>query len=189
MVDEERLEIRPENGAAPDIDLANAGGWTQGTGPDLNDHHIYNVLSDADQGSLSEYGTAVMTNPTPSWRDSPATPEGTRNMAQPGDSALSLLAPAYVASVLVPSPDPSRYSDITVNLTLPGHPLGRGFVMNFAEKLPDGSQVLRSYGEGNGLAQSSSMPWGGYTDQNLNQPTWRAWQAEVHRDVAYYGGR
>lgn len=177
------VQISPENGAAPNISVPNAGGWTQGTGPQYGDSHVYNVESSANSGTLAEYGSEIAGNPTPGRADYPASVGGTRNAAQPDNGLLGLLQPAYVMSVLVASPDPSRYSDITVNLTLPGHPLGRGFVMNFVERLPDGSQVIRSYGEGNGWVQSQSAAWGSVVDQNLNQPVWRAWQAQINRGV------
>jgi len=177
------IQIAPENDAAPDITVPNAGGWWQGTGNQYPDHHTYNVESQANGGTLDQYGSEIQGNPTPGYADDPATVGGTRNSAQPDNGILGLIAPAYVQSVIVASPDPGRYSNITVNLTLPGHPLGRGFVMNFVEVLPNGTQVLRSYGEGNGLIQSQSTPWGGFVDRNLNQPTWMTWQSEINRRV------
>jgi hypothetical protein len=63
-----------------------------------------------------------------------------------------------VRSYSIPSPDASKYTDITVNYTIAGeHKLNEGFVVRFGEIGADGSVTLRSYGEGNSWRQGGDM--------------------------------
>lgn len=52
------------------------------------------------------------------------------------------------------SPNPAKYSNITVNYTISGvHTLDEGFVMRYAEKGSDGKTIIKTYGEGNAWKQ------------------------------------
>jgi len=85
-------------------------------------------------------------------------------------------------SFALPSPDPSRFSDITVNYTVANaHSLDEGFVMRYGEKQQDGSTALRSYGEGNAIYQNMVLEpyWGSKVQQ--------AWQ--VNQEQIIQGAR
>lgn len=62
-----------------------------------------------------------------------------------------------VRTFLVTSPDPSKFTNITVNYTVAGqHGLNEGFVMRYGEIGATGT-TLRSYGEGNNWRQNMSL--------------------------------
>jgi hypothetical protein len=98
-------------------------------------------------------------NPTPG-KDAPASASGTRNNVGhlvPFDGGTN-----FVRSYSIPSPDPSRYTDIIVNYTISGeHAMEEGFVMGYGEKNSRGTITLRNYGEGNAaeMAPSISFIW------------------------------
>jgi hypothetical protein len=83
-----------------------------------------------------------------------------------------------VQSFRVESPDPTKYTDITVNYTIEGkHGLTEGFVMRYGEIGPDGNITIRTYGEGNAWEQSPLLErfwkpqiervWKGVDDETL----------------------
>lgn len=104
----------------------------------------------------------------------PASPGGTRNNV--GNIPV-LDGPNYVRSFSVPSPDPSKYTDVTVNYTISGeHKLTEGFVMRYGEINSNGTTTLRSYGEENNFRQNESLKplWG-----PMVQDTWQ----QNHREI------
>ena len=90
----------------------------------------------------------------------------------------------YVHSFFVRSPDPQRFTDITVNYTVSGrHKLTEGFVMHYGEIGRNGV-TLRSYGEGNNWHQNMHMKfiWGPRVEQvwqhNQREIIEQAWSGE-----------
>jgi hypothetical protein len=45
-----------------------------------------------------------------------------------------------------------------VNYTEPGYILNEGYVVRYGERAADGTIVLHSYGEGNGMVQAEGVP-------------------------------
>jgi hypothetical protein len=113
-------------------------------------------------------GEAIRTNPTPG-RDVPATRTGTRNDV----GALPTMGEQnFVKSFSVPSPDPTRFTDITVNYTIAGeHGAEEGFVLRFGEVGPDGNITIRSYGEGDAWRQTQALQgvWGAQVESIWQQ--------------------
>ena len=106
---------------------------------------------DASAGMIEEAATA---NPTPGNNDDPATGEGTWNdvgrIARQGHNP--------VTSYTIPNPDDPERAMI-VNVTLPGHELHAGYIVQFVEVDPTtGATVLHVAGEGANLSQSNWNP-------------------------------
>ena len=118
--------------------------------------HTYDVATASALTNSSAVGQGIANLPTPGPNNAPATPGGTVNNAgripTAGDSNL-------VRSYSVKSPDPSRYTDITINYTISGaHGLSEGFVIRYGEiSSSNGAITLRSYGEGNNWRQAMSQ--------------------------------
>jgi len=152
VVKDGQIYIQPENKSVPAISpFPNTVGAT-GVGPSDRSFHTYNVQTNSSL-SGAQAGEGFKNNPTPG-NDSPASPNGTRNNVGPiptaGDNN-------YVRSFTVASPDPARYTDVTVNYTIAGeHGLAEGFVMRYGE-IGEGGTVLRSYGEGNNWRQNPAL--------------------------------
>lgn len=170
VVKDGQIHIQPENKTVPSIaPIPNTVGAT-GVSPSDTSFHTYNVQTNSSlSGTQAEDGFKY--NPTPG-NDRPASPNGTRNNVGPiptaGDNN-------YVRSFTVASPDPARFTDITVNYTIAGeHGLAEGFVMRYGE-IGDSGTVLRSYGEGNNWRQSpvlENIPrigWGGQVEKVWQQ--------------------
>ncbi|MCP2170151.1 hypothetical protein [Goodfellowiella coeruleoviolacea] len=91
-------------------------------------------------------GEAIRTDPVPNATAGAATPSGARIDADGGGN--------YVYSFTYPSPDPSNYTDLTINYTVADeHILDEGYVIRYGRRAEDGSLVLVSYGEGNSWLQ------------------------------------
>ena len=118
------------------------------------DCHFHAYQYDTKSGlSLEAAGNGLKRNPTPG-NDSPATPEGTVNDVGAIPSAESV---NKVRNSVVPSPDPTKYSEIIINYTIAGqHRLAEGFVMRFGSANGDGS-TLTSYGERNNWRQNELL--------------------------------
>lgn len=169
-----QVVIQPEDRSVPAISIPNTVG-AKGVDSSSMTAHDYKVQSPSSL-STAQGGAGFANNPTPG-NDSPASPMGTRNNAGPipfnGDTNM-------VKSFTVASPDPSKFSDITVNYTIAGeHGLAEGFVMNFSAA-GAGSNTLTSYGEGTNWQQSSaleSVPGIGWGPKV--QEVWKG----VHREI------
>jgi hypothetical protein len=156
----DQINLRPRDGSVPSVTIPNnvgAKGFEVGPGYDiLSREHTYRVdfptfLSFDD--NAGRFGQAIANNPVPTFGDQPASPTGTRNDALWND---------YVRSYTVPSPDPGRYTDITVNYTIAGeHRLAEGYVIRYGERDFLGNVRLVSYGEGNSLLQHPLNPFNG----------------------------
>ncbi|MER8734497.1 RHS repeat-associated core domain-containing protein, partial [Mesorhizobium sp. M0018] len=121
---------------------------------------------------LAAIGTKIRNNPVPSAYSRPATKDGTPNVAL---DVFGIPMEFMVDSSVIKSPNPDKYSDITVNYTVPGeHMLEEGYVMSYAVRDKDDSISVVSYGEGNSAFQAPQL--------GLDQaavPTWENYQTEI----------
>jgi hypothetical protein len=146
------IRLRPRDDTVPSVVIPNntgAQGFQVGPAYDLyHADHTYRVENSSGipfDGNSGRIGEAIANNPVPTSGDQPASSTGARNDALWND---------YVRSYTVASPDPSRYTDITVNYTIAGeHRLHEGYVIRYGERMPDGTTTLISYGEGNSWMQ------------------------------------
>ena len=163
-----RIYITPVDSNVPRVSLPNNVGATGVSSSGLSGwiFHSYNVTTPSDL-SAGAAGEGLKNNPTPG-NDSPASPMGTVNdvgyIPTAGDSNL-------VRSYSVPSPDPSRYTDITVNHTIVGEHLNEGYVIRYGEIGSNGSVTLHSYGEGNAWRQAPALRrlWGPKVESTWQQ--------------------
>jgi uncharacterized protein YukE len=149
-----RIVLVPRDGTVPSVSVPNnvgARGFVVGPYWDvLHPEHTYRQDSPTNipfDQSRDAVGKAIARDPVPiPWGGSSvASPEGTRVDAGYGN---------YVRSYTIPSPDPGRFTDIMVNYTISGeHILHEGYAIRYGERQPDGTTLLVSYGEGNGMAQ------------------------------------
>jgi RHS repeat-associated protein len=161
-----RIYITPEDRSVPPVNLPNNVG-ARGVSVDDFSFHQYDVITRAPSQFSNPSGAVVigrgfLGNPTPG-NDMPASPSGTRN-----EVAGGLPGNHYVRSYSIPSPNPSRYTDIVVNHTITGdHMLSEGYVIRYGEISNNGAITLRSYGEGNALAQNPNLGilWRGQADR------------------------
>jgi hypothetical protein len=161
-VNGKRVDIAPEDKSVPSISIPNNAG-ARGVSPNDLNFHVYDVRTQAGIIDPTAVGSGIARLPVPPGGQ-PASPEGTLNNAGAIPTAGSS---NYVRSYLIPSPDPARYTDITVNYTVTGaHGLTEGYVMRYGEISSDGT-TLRSYGEGNAWRQSPILKplWSGQVDK------------------------
>lgn len=152
-LDGDKIVIRPRNADVPPVAIPNntaAKGFEVGPGYRLWEwEHTYSVLPYStdipfDQGA-GLVGDAIARNPVPTFNDQPASATGSLNDALLND---------HVKTYRLPSPDPSKYTDIIVNYTVEGeHRLHEGYVMRYGEKDEYGNTRLVTYGEGNSPMQ------------------------------------
>jgi hypothetical protein len=138
----------------------------------INDHQT-NVLTEAGAGgpqNLKAAGDALANSPVPG--GGTATYTGRANDA---GNIGPIPSPNNVVSFRVASPDPKRFSDIVVNVTKRSHTLSPGVIMRYAERLPNGKIVIRTYGEGTAIKQGSLNP----AVNIVNRLTWRAVQEKA----------
>jgi len=177
--DDGRIHITPEDKSVPTPpSLPNTVG-AKGFRPSDSHFHTYDVKTKSNLTS-KQAGDGFKTNPTPG-NDRAATSFGTANNVGPiptaGDNN-------YVRSFVVSSPDPARFTDITINYTITGaHGLTEGFVMRYGE-LSDSGTVLRSYGEGNNWRQTPALEsLGGYGWGPRAAQVWQQNHSEIIRDA------
>lgn len=151
-LDGRSIRLVPRDPTVPEVTLPNnVGAEGFEVGPRWNlitpEHH-YRVETDTDisfDQASTVFGDAIAEDPVPASGDLTGRPEGVTNNA-----GLNNLVRTYT----YPSPDPSRYTDITVNYTLGDkHILQEGYVIRYGERMPDGTTRIVSYGEGNGIIQ------------------------------------
>jgi hypothetical protein len=167
------IVIQPEDHNVPNVAIPNTVGAT-GVAPGLFFHEYLTGI--ATKLTLDQAGNGLKNNPTPG-DDSPASPGGTLNNV----GALPPLSENnFVRSFSVTSPDPSKFSNITVNYTEQGeHSLSEGFVMRYAEAQNDGSVVIQNYGEGNSIYQSAFT---GQLPLMMEDAVWRENVKEIEDD-------
>ena len=138
------------------MDIPNTVGASGFSSSHIN-FHYYDVTA-ATRLSACQVGQSLRNNPTPG-NDSPASANGTRNNVGP----IALWNNNFVRSFFIPSPNPSVWTDITVNYTINWqHELHEGFVVRFGRIGQDGSVTMRSYGEGQDATQNMLLRpiWG-----------------------------
>lgn len=108
--------------------------------------HTYDVQFDTNligANGLSKVGKGIANSPTPNPNDAPASLTGTSNNVGPIPTTDGI---NMVRSYLIPSPDPTKYSDITINYTVSGeHSLTEGFVIGYGQISADYTITIRSY--------------------------------------------
>lgn len=168
LVTDSHIFIQPEDKTVPAVSVPIGDTGAKGVSPSDLSFHTYNV----DTPSLlspSQAGEGLKNSPTPGSDNSPASPGGTKNNA----GAIPTLGDTnMVRSYSIASPDPSKYTDITVNYTINGaHGLTEGFVERYGSINADGTVHLRSYGEGNNWHQAPVLKplWGPKVESTWQQ--------------------
>lgn len=133
----------PEDDDLPTISFPAPQGWPSVIRPGTRNYHEYR--QDVNAGNGSDGCTAALRNglqnsPTPG-NDTPASPNGTTNNAQP----FSFLPPDYVTSYTIST---ASHGNVVVNVTQPGHIFEHGYVLRVATAGPNGQNTITSYGEG-----------------------------------------
>jgi hypothetical protein len=151
------VHLVPRNPTVPRVTLPNnvgAQGFEVGPRWDIvSREHTYNVRTDTQvpfDRARELFGEAISQDPVPGTGDLRGRPEGVTNDAGVGN---------LVRTYTLPSPDPARFTDITVNYTFGDkHILQEGYVIRYGERMADGNTQIVSYGEGNGLLQHPASP-------------------------------
>ena len=152
VVKDDRIHIQPEDKTVPAVSLPNNVG-AKGVSTSDRSFHQYDVKTNSNL-SGAQAGDGFKNNPTPG-NDGAASPKGTMNDVGPIPTTDGT---NMVRSYSIASPDPTRFTDITVNYTVAGeHGLNEGFVVRFGEINSDGTTTLRSYGEGNNWRQNEGL--------------------------------
>ncbi len=144
--------ITPEDRTVPAVTIPNnvgARGFTPGTS-NFHDYDVRHRTGMEGSAAAGAIGDAIANNPTPG-DDQRSSPKGTRNDvgALPTTDGTNI-----VRSFLIPSPNTSKFTDITVNYTVAGeHGMNEGFVYQFGAIGADGSITMRTYGEGHAWRQ------------------------------------
>lgn len=175
----EYIRITPSNQDWPAFEIPNTVGVTEGftMNPSLNPFdpsHTYSVESAtsipfADGRDLTSQ--ALTENPTPG-DDRPASPDGTKNDAL-------FWGQGNVNSYVVPSSDPTRFTDTIVNYTHDDHLLSPGFVLRRGMLAEDGTVTLQTWGEGAGWMQH----WATRTWRDVNWGVWEWNQGQIEDTV------
>lgn len=182
------IRLNPRDPSWPAVTIPNTVGAKEGFG--MSDKW-YNPL-DPGHTSLVESKTKIpfetgqsitneelALNPTPG-PDQRATPEGTRNNALDIVPGMSYLVDGSVSSHVVPSSDPTKYTDTIVNYTYDSHLLSPGFIMRRGMLAEDGTITLQTYGEGAGWMQH---PWQGQQWRPFNWGLWEWNQGQIEQSV------
>jgi len=169
-----QIFIQPEDPNMPRVSIPNNVG-AAGVGPNRAFFHDYLISTPSTSTSREAVGRAFANNPTPGVDDY-ASPQGTLNnvghIPFQFDFGMNM-----VRSFSVASPDPSRFTDVTINYTVKGaHVLEEGFVMQFGQVLPSGQISNMTYGEGNAFIQGN---W----DKSLWEPALRKTWEQNHKEV------
>jgi RHS repeat-associated protein len=169
-----QIRIIPWDRSRPSVTIPVGRTGAQGvTGREATFHH-YEQPTSTGRWSREVMGDAIATRPTPGPDNRPATSQGQTNNAGyiplNGDTNL-------VQSFRVPSPDPARYTDITINYTIAGeHGLTEGFVMRYGETGPDGNMTMQTYAEGNAWEQREALS---FLWEPRAEQTWRTLDREI----------
>jgi RHS repeat-associated protein len=175
------IQIRPEDLSVPAVDIPNTVGASGFTSNHIN-FHYYDVTAATRLGAC-QVGQSLRNNPTPG-NDSPASINGTRNNA-----GLIPLHGAnnFVRSFYIPSPNPTVWTDITVNYTIAGeHGLHEDYVLRYGQIGSNGTVNIRSYGEGQDAAQNMLLQpiWGSEVEE-----VWQSNYREIERNPSSCGCR
>ncbi|WP_147300582.1 hypothetical protein [Lysobacter silvisoli] len=170
-----QIVIQPENPNMPSVTIPNTVG-ASGVGPDRFSFHDYLISTPSASNNPAAVGDAFANNPTPG-PDDYASPQGTLNNVGHLPFQVLDFGVNMVRSFTVASPDPTRFTDITVNYTVAGaHAMDEGFVLQFGQILPSGQISNISYGEGNAFQQGN---W----DKSLWGPQVREVWEQHHEEI------
>lgn len=160
-----RIQIAPDDGGVPSVSLPNNVG-AKGFSPSDFSFHTYDVVTPSGLTDVKAIGQGIANYPTPGGGYT-ASPLGTINNAGEIPTAGYI---NFVRSYSMPTPDASRYTDITVKYTIQGqHGLEEGFVLRYGTVGANGEITVRSYGEGNNWRQNPILKpiWGSQVDKVL----------------------
>jgi RHS repeat-associated protein len=153
------IYIHPERSDIPAVlipSVKGAEGFTM-----RNDNwHAYHVQTPNPKISNPNAVSSILkSQPTPGPDNRPASQAGTRNNAGRVLPAGFDGGTNFVQSFLVKSPNPDKYTDITVNYTIDGeHTLDEGFVMRYGTIGSNGKvNNITTYGEGNSWKQDMML--------------------------------
>ncbi|MBC3833399.1 hypothetical protein H8K33_17975 [Undibacterium amnicola] len=153
IVNGKKINIIPEDKSVPRVSIPNTV-FASGVSTKDMFFHTYNVTTKSNLTDAGAVGRGIASSPTP-LQNNTASPNGTVNMVGGIPSSGNS---NFVKSFSVASPDPSKFTDITVNYTVKGaHGLNEGFVMRFGEIGSNGAITLRSYCEGNAWQQMPAL--------------------------------
>ncbi|MBY0303584.1 MAG: RHS repeat-associated core domain-containing protein [Sphingomonas sp.] len=172
-----QIYIIPERGNTPAVRVPNNVG-ARGVSTSDTFFHTYVVSTASRNTDRAMVGSSIQGQPTPGPGNRPATSSGTLNNAGDIPTAGST---NLVRSFSIPSPDASRYTDITVNYTVDGqHGLNEGFVMRYGEIGSNGAITVQTYGEGNAWQQAPILRgiWGPQVDS-----TWKGVDQKVLKNA------
>jgi len=159
VVKDGRVYILPERANTPRVSIPNNVGASGVSRKDWF-FHTYSVDTPTRITNADGLGQAIQGTPTPGPDNRTASPLGTRNNAGYIPTAGST---NIVRSFSIPSPNPDKFTDITLNYTVAGeHDLSEGFVMRYGEIGAGGSITIQTYGEGNSWRQMPALEgiWG-----------------------------
>ena len=162
-----QIVIVPENAGNPSVTIPNTVGAT-GVSPNRWFFHDYSVATASNTRNPAAVANAFAHNPAPGPNDY-ATPNGTLNNVGHLPFQILDFGVNMVRSFTAPSPDATKFTDVTVNYTVAGaHSMEEGFVLQFGKINSDGSITNVSYGEGNAFQQG-----------NWDKPLWLPQVTEV----------
>lgn len=137
--------------SAYSVNFPTPKGWQDFTSSSTN-YHFYSTPANVGSANPAAVQQWVANNPTPG-SPSPATPQGTLNDATP---VLGGISPINISPVLsYTTTNQANGSPVTLNVTLPGHPLFPGIVVRQVDQTSNGT-VINNYGEGTSALQSPS---------------------------------
>lgn len=146
------IYIQPEDKTVPALPPIQNNVGATGVSPTDKYFHQYEGRT-ASNLTPQQAGEGFRNDPTPG-TDRAASPNGTINDA----GFIMTNTDNMVRSYAVQSPDPAKFTDVTVNYTISGqHELTEGFVVRFGQINQDGSVTMRSYGEGNNWRQGGAL--------------------------------
>lgn len=135
--------------SAYSVNFPTPKGWQDFTSSSTN-YHFYSTPANVGSANPATVQQWVANNPTPG-HPSPATPLGTLNDATP---VLGGVSPINISPVLsYTTTNQANGSPVTLNVTLPGHPLFPGIVVRQVGQTSNGT-VINNYGEGTSALQS-----------------------------------
>jgi len=161
----EKTTCDPGVKGLPAVTFPTPGNWPSTIKPGDSNYHSYDkpVTAKGDEARADRVRGAIAADPTPG-RDRPASPTGTPNNASPpAVSAIASPVKSYVVT-------DSAGNQVTMNVTMPGHPLHPGYVMRGVVTDGSGSMTVHNAGEGRGILQNPMSPVAGaingvWTDQ------------------------
>lgn len=135
-------------------------GWPAKIDSSQKNYHSYDKAvsgGPGTEGKANAYRQAIANDPTPG-NDKPASQQGTPNNASPTTGALGIVGRMKDSPVMTYARQDANGNAITVNVTMPGHPLFPGYVARIVETA-GGQSIIHNAGEGTGWLQGPSSPF------------------------------